>query len=188
MLSPGAVNPREATHPSKHPRSPCQSLSCNWRPRSGTQKLSGDSTAAIPIRNHEIQSRPGGPLTVPTPASRTGAAGASGPVSEVGDQPLQRCPGIRIRPPRPPPGLTAPAASCSSAGRSARPAPPRPPGSAAASRAEQTPCFCFQSETPPRGGARDSARRDPLASSMELEKSPCSQPPFPASLSCLCSS
>lgn len=78
---------------------------------------------------------PGGPLTVRAPASRTGAAGASGPVSEVGDQPLQRCPGTRIRPPRPPPGLTAPVASCSSAGRRVRPTPPRPPGSAAASRA-----------------------------------------------------
>lgn len=34
------------------------------------------------------------------PASRTGAAGASGSVSELGDQPPQRCPETRIRPPR----------------------------------------------------------------------------------------
>lgn len=38
---------------------------------------------------------------MPAPASRTGAAGASGPVSELRDQPPQRRrPETRIRPPR----------------------------------------------------------------------------------------
>lgn len=67
------------------------------------------------------------------PASRTGAAGASGPVSELGDQPPQRHPETRIRPPRRRPASQprlhpAPQRGAAPAlHRHLLPAPPQPP-------------------------------------------------------------
>lgn len=169
------------THPSKHSLSPCQSLSCSWRPRSGTLKLSRPRSRSVITKSRAAREahspcrprrREPARRGRPDPSLRSGTSRFSGAPGSASDLPGRRL----ASQPRP------------------HPAPQRGAASApyrrvlAASRTEQTPCFCFQSETPPRGGARDSARRDPLASSMELEKSPCSQSPCPVSLSCLCSS
>lgn len=98
-----------------------------------------------------------------------GAAGASGPVSEVEDPPLQRCPRTGIRP-LPPShrrlGLTVPASSrflrahprlersaCPSS-----PAPLRAPPPRLTQRTNQTPCFCFEFSTPPKGAGHVTPR------------------------------
>lgn len=69
---------------------------------------------------------------MPAPASRTGAAGTPGPVSEVGDQPPQRCLGTRIRPPAAAARLASqprphPAPRRGAAHLRVLPAPPQPP-------------------------------------------------------------
>lgn len=163
VRSPGAVNPGMA---SEDPGAPVKSVP---RLRPGHSTIIANRDPDPEPRNLEPPGRP-------THRARPGVADRRG----GGVRTRLRAPGpassaAAPRDPHPtsppPPGLTAPAASLPRL----HPAPPRAAAPAlhghrllrapAASRAEQTPCFCFESATPPRGGARDSARRDPLSRS-----------------------
>lgn len=184
MRSPGAVNPRVVTHPSKHSLSPCQSLSCSWRPRSGTLKLSRPRSRSVITKSRAAREahspcrprrREPARRGRQDPSPRSGTSRFSGAPGSASDLPGRRL----ASQPRPHPAPQRGAAHAPH--RRVLPAPPQPP------ELSKPLVFVF-SQTPPRGGARDSARRDPLASSMELEKSPCSHSPCPVSLSCLCSS
>lgn len=98
-----------------------------------TPKLSGDSTAAILVRNHEIQSRPGGPLTVPAPAREPARRGRPDPSPRSGTSRFSGAPGSASdlpggRPasqPRPHPAPQRGAAPAPH--RRVLPAPPQPP-------------------------------------------------------------
>lgn len=123
------------------------------------------------------------------PASRTGAAGASGPVSELRDQPPQRHPETRIRPPRRRPAsqprlhLAPQRGSAPALHRHLLPAPPQPPELS-------KPLVFVLSLRRPQGAGRVTARGGILARSPSgsEKKSPCSEPQFPASLGPFCSS
>lgn len=133
-----------------------------------------------------------GPLTVPESRSggELGAAGASGPVSEVEHPPPQRCPRTSIRPHSP---VTASSASQPRLHPAAC-APTLRPGAAPAPqglslygrhghcRGPTKPLvFVLSFRPPPRGGgARDSPRKDPPLPRQTSKKSPaphqCPQP------------
>lgn len=133
MRSPGAVNPRVVTHPSKHSLSPCQSLSCSWRPRSGTLKLSG--TPLPRSRSVITKSRAAREAHSPCrprrreparrgrqdPSPRSGTSRFSGAPGSASDLPGRR----PASQPRPHPAPQRGAASAPY--RRVLPAPPQPP-------------------------------------------------------------
>lgn len=149
------------------------------RLRAGPESLPGlrsgysDTPRQVPTTNKETPRSPASPLTVPEmrlhqpAASRSGEDWARrGPPNlspEVGDPPPQRCSrtGIGPFPPLPPPAASASQpelhpARCTPTlqlGRSAGPSSPAPLRAPLPPqpRLKQTPCFCFEFSTPPRG-------------------------------------
>lgn len=138
-------------HPplSKHPRSPCQpGGGCSWGPRSSSQGAPPPRSRPVTTKARAIREAP---LTVRAPASRTGAAGASGlrlrgrgaAASAVLRDPHPTSP--------PPPGLHSPGRILLLSGAQ------RPPRTSASSRLRRSlrsranPLFLFSVGDAPKG-------------------------------------